>query len=86
MKEIQSISLQSWLLILHSGIFVSIGAHMSMFYLYRLYPVNKVFPFYIVSCIWCNPYIHYFYEIPTLITIVGGIIVIVSTFLINRED
>ena len=45
MKEIQNISLQSWLLILHSGIFVSIGAHMSMFYLYKLYPVNKFFPF-----------------------------------------
>ena len=87
MKEIQSISLQSWLLILHSGIFVSIGAHMSMFYLYRLYPVNKVFPFYALFPVFgvILTFI-IFYEIPTLITIVGGLIVIVSTFLINRED
>ena len=87
MKEIQSISLQSWLLILHSGIFVSIGAHMSMFYLYRLYPVNKVFPFYALFPVFgvILTFI-IFYEIPTLITIVGGLIVIVSTFLINREN
>ena len=37
-KEINEISLQSWLLIVHSGIFVSLVAHMSMFYLYRIYP------------------------------------------------
>ena len=87
MKEIQKISLQSWLLILHSGIFVSIGAHMSMFYLYKLYPVNKVFPFYALFPVFgvILAFI-IFYEIPTFITIVGGIIVIVSTFLINRED
>ena len=86
-KEIQKISLQSWLLILHSGIFVSIGAHMSMFYLYKLYPVNKVFPFYALFPVFgvILAFI-IFYEIPTFITIVGGIIVIVSTFLINRED
>ena len=87
MKEIQSISLQSWLLILHSGIFVSIGAHMSMFYLYRLYPVNKVFPFYALFPVFgvILTFI-IFYEIPTFITIVGGLIVFVSTFLINREN
>ena len=87
MKEIQNISLQSWLLILHSGIFVSIGAHMSMFYLYRLYPVNKVFPFYALFPVFgvILTFI-IFYEIPTLITIVGGLIVIMSTFLINREN
>tara|TARA_B100000401_G_C52699431_1_gene668338 strand:+ start:62 stop:919 length:858 start_codon:yes stop_codon:yes gene_type:complete len=87
MKEIQNISLQSWLLILHSGIFVSIGAHMSMFYLYRLYPVNKVFPFYALFPVFgvILTFI-IFYEIPTFITIVGGLIVIVSTFLINREN
>ena len=85
--EIQKISLQSWLLILHSGIFVSIGAHMSMFYLYRLYPVNKVFPFYALFPVFgvILTFI-IFYEIPTVITIVGGLIVIVSTFLINREN
>ena len=86
MKEIQSISLQSWLLILHSGIFVSIGAHMLMFYLYRIYPVNIVFPFYALFPVFgvLLTFI-IFYEIPTLITLIGGIIVIVATYFINKE-
>ena len=86
-KQIKSISLLSWLLILHSGIFVSIGAHMCMFYLYRIYPVNMVFPFYALFPVF-GVILSFiiFYEIPTLITLVGGLIVIVSTFLINREN
>tara|TARA_E500000331_G_scaffold303547_1_gene306093 strand:- start:125 stop:661 length:537 start_codon:yes stop_codon:yes gene_type:complete len=85
-NAIRNISLQSWLLIFHSGIFVSIAAHMSMFYLYRIYPVNKVFPFYALFPVFgvILTFI-IFYEIPTPLTIVGGSIVIVSTYLINRE-
>ena len=85
-NAIQNISLQSWLLIFHSGIFVSIAAHMSMFYLYRIYPVNKIFPFYALFPVFgvILTFI-IFYEIPTPLTIVGGSIVIVSTYLINRE-
>ena len=86
-KQIKSISLLSWLLILHSGIFVSIGAHMSMFYLYRIYPVNKVFPFYALFPVF-GVILSFiiFYEKPTLITFIGGLIVIVATFQINREN
>ncbi len=85
-NAIQNISLQSWLLIFHSGIFVSIAAHMSMFYLYRIYTVNKIFPFYALFPVFgvILTFI-IFYEIPTPLTIVGGSIVIVSTYLINRE-
>ena len=85
-NAIQNISLQSWLLIFHSGIFVSIAAHMSMFYLYRIYPVNKIFPFYALFPVFgvILTFI-IFYEIPTPITIVGGSIVILATYLINRE-
>ena len=87
LKNVENISFQSWLLILHSGIFVSIGAHMLMFYLYRIYPVNIVFPFYALFPVF-GVMLSFviFYEIPTLITLVGGLIVIVSTFLINREN
>ena len=86
-KSIKSISVQSWLIILHSGIFVSIGAHMSMFYLYKIYPVNKIFPFYALFPVF-GVLISFiiFYEIPTLITIIGGLIVITSTYFINREN
>ena len=86
LKQIKNISLQSWLLILHSGIFVSIGAHMSMFYLYRIYPVNRVFPFYaLVPVFGVLLTFMIFYEIPTLITLIGGLIVIIATYLINKE-
>ena len=86
-ESIKSISVQSWLIILHSGIFVSIGAHMSMFYLYKIYPVNKIFPFYALFPVF-GVLISFiiFYEIPTLITIIGGLIVITSTYFINREN
>ena len=86
-KNIKNISTQSWLIILHSGIFVSVGAHMSMFYLYRIYPVNKIFPFYALFPVFgvLLTFI-IFYEIPTLITIIGGLIVIISTFFINKEN
>ena len=87
LKEIKNISIQSWLLILHSGIFVSIGAHMSMFYLYRIYPVNKVFPFYALFPVFGVILTFLiFYEIPTMITIIGGLIVIIATYLINRKE
>ena len=86
-NEIKNISYQSWLLILHSGIFVSIAAHMSMFYLYRIYPVNRVFPFYALFPVFgvLLTFI-IFYEIPTFITFVGGIIVVIATYFINKEN
>ena len=87
LNEIKNISFQSWLLILHSGIFVSIAAHMSMFYLYRIYPVNRVFPFYALFPVFgvLLTFI-IFYEIPTVITFVGGIIVVIATYFINKEN
>ena len=84
-ESIQNISIKSWLLILHSGLFVSIGAHMSMFYLYRIYPVNKVFPFYALFPIFgILQTMIIFKEMPTLIILIGGTIVILSVYLINK--
>ena len=82
-----NINFKSWLLILHSAIFVSIGAHMSMFYLYKIYPVNKVFPFYALFPIFgILQTMVIFNEIPTLIVFVGGLIVITSIYLLNKLD
>ena len=82
-----SIEFNTWLLILHSAIFVSLAAHMSMFYLYRIYPVNKVFPFYALFPIFgILQTMIIFNEIPTLIIIIGGLIVITSIYLLNRLD
>ena len=82
-----NINFNSWLLIFHSAIFVSIAAHMSMFYLYKIYPVNKVFPFYALFPIFgILQTMVIFNEIPTLIVFLGGLIVISSIYLLNKLD
>ena len=87
LNNLININFKSWLLILHSAIFVSIAAHMSMFYLYKIYPVNKVFPFYALFPIFgILQTMVIFNEIPTLIVFLGGFIVITSIYLLNRLD
>ena len=82
-----NINFKSWLLILHAAFFVSIAAHMSMFYLYKIYPVNKVFPFYALFPIFgILQTMVIFNEIPTLIVFIGGLIVISSIYLLNKLD
>ena len=86
-NNLLNINFKSWLLISHSAIFVSIAAHMSMFYLYKIYPVNKVFPFYALFPIFgILQTMVIFNEIPTLIVFLGGFIVITSIYLLNRLD
>ena len=86
-NNLLNINFKSWLLILHSAIFVSIAAHMSMFYLYKIYPVNKVFPFYALFPIFgILQTMVIFNEIPTLIVFLGGLIVITSIYLLNKLD
>ena len=87
LNNLININFKSWLLILHSAIFVSIAAHMSMFYLYKIYPVNKVFPFYALFPIFgILQTMVIFNEIPTLIVFLGGLIVIISIYLLNKLD
>ena len=85
--KIISIEFNSWLLILHSAIFISIIAHMSIFYLYKTYTVQKIFPFYSLFPIFgILQTMFLFGEIPTIIIMLGGIIVIVSIYLLNKLD
>ena len=87
LNNLLNIKFKSWLLISHSAIFVSIAAHMSMFYLYKIYPVNKVFPFYALFPIFgILQTMVIFNEIPTLIVFLGGLIVISSIYLLNKLD
>lgn len=86
-QNMSNIGIRSWLIILHTGIFVSIAAHMSMFYLYRIYPVKKVFPFYALFPIFGVIQTFFiFSEIPTLLTFLGGGIVILSIYLLNKQE
>ena len=83
--NIKNIRLDVWLLIFHAGLIVSIIAHMSLFYLYKFYTIGTVFPYYSLFPIFgIIQTLIIFQEIPTLITILGGIIVISSVFMLQK--
>ena len=80
-----SINLNSWILISYQAIVVSLGAHLMMFYLYKFYTVGKIFPFYSLFPIFGIILTFLvFGEIPTLLFILGGIIVITSVFFLHK--
>ena len=83
--NINAINLDSWMLITYQAIVVSLGAHLMMFYLYKFYTVGKIFPFYSLFPIF-GIILSYmvFGEIPTVMFILGGIIVISSVFFLHK--
>lgn len=77
----QNINFSTWLLILHSAVLVSLVAHMSMFYLYKFYPVGQVMPFYSLFPIFGIIQTFFIFgEIPPLLTLIGGTIVLASVY------
>ena len=75
----------AWLLALHHGLLCSLMGHMSMFYLYKFYPVGQVLPFYALFPVFGIILSFFIFgEIPTLIMVSGGIIVITSVFLLQK--
>ena len=83
--NINAINLDSWILITYQAIVVSLGAHLMMFYLYKFYTVGKIFPFYSLFPIF-GIILSFlvFGEVPTLLFILGGIIVITSVFFLHK--
>ncbi len=82
---LKNLNSEAWLLALHHGILCSLMGHMSMFYLYKFYPVGQVLPFYALFPVFGIILSFFIFgEIPTLIMITGGIIVITSVFLLNK--
>ena len=74
-----------WFFIIYSGLIVSIGAHMSLFYLYKFYPVGMVLPFYALFPVFGLILTFLIFgEIPTLIMVTGGIIVVLSVFMLQK--
>tara|TARA_B100000780_G_C20908819_1_gene361815 strand:- start:435 stop:638 length:204 start_codon:yes stop_codon:yes gene_type:complete len=60
---------------------VSVIAHTSMFYLYKFYSINKVMPFYSLFPIFGLILTFFIFgEIPTILSTIGGIIVILSIY------
>ena len=84
-SNIISINLDTWMLISYQAIVVSLGAHLLMFYLYKFYTVGKIFPFYSLFPIFGIILTFLvFGEIPTLLFILGSIIVISSVFFLHK--
>ena len=58
---------------------------MSLFYLYKIYTVQKVFPFYSLFPIFgILQTMIIFNQIPTLMILIGGLIIISSIYLLNK--
>jgi O-acetylserine/cysteine efflux transporter len=84
-NQLRDISFYTWLLLLHNGIMVSVIAHTSMFYLYKFYSVNRVMPFYSLFPIFGLILTFFiFQEIPTLLSAIGGSIVIISVYRLQK--
>ena len=82
---IQSISINSWILISYQAIVVSLGAHLMMFYLYKFYTMGQIFPSYSLFPIFGIALSFLIFgEVPTILFILGGIIVISSVFLLHK--
>ena len=85
LKNLKQINLDSWMLISYQAIIVSLCAHLLMFYLYKFYTVGKIFPFYSLFPIF-GILLSFliFGEVPTILFVIGGIIVISSVILLNK--
>ena len=84
-NNISSINFNSWLLISYQAIVVSLGAHLLMFYLYKFYTVGQIFPSYSLFPIFgVGLTFLIFGEIPTILFVVGSIIVLSSVFLLSK--
>ena len=83
--NIKSININTWLLIFYQAIVVSLGAHLLMFYLYKFYTVGQIFPSYSLFPIFgIGLTFLIFGEVPTLLFLIGGIIVLGSVYLLHK--
>ena len=83
--HLKQLNTDAWLLALYHGVLCSLMGHMSMFYLYKFYPVGQVLPFYALFPVFGILLSFFIFgEIPTLIMVIGGIIVITSVFLLQK--
>ena len=84
-NQISNIDLNGWLSVLYAGAIISIFGHLMMFYLYKFYPVGKVLPFYSLFPVFGLILTFFIFgEIPSIITVCGGIIVITSVYLLHK--
>ena len=83
--NIKLININTWLLIFYQAIVVSLGAHLLMFYLYKFYTVGQIFPSYSLFPIFgIGLTFLIFGEVPTLLFLIGSIIVLCSVYLLHK--
>ena len=83
--NIKSININTWLLIFYQAVVVSLGAHLLMFYLYKFYTVGQIFPSYSLFPIFgIGLTFLVFGEIPTILFLIGSIIVLGSVYLLHK--
>ena len=83
--QISNIETNGWLAVLYAGAIISIFGHMMMFYLYKFYPVGMVLPFYSLFPVFGLILTFLIFgEIPTVIMVTGGIIVVLSVFMLQK--
>ena len=79
------ININTWLLIFYQAVVVSLGAHLLMFYLYKFYTVGQIFPSYSLFPIFgIGLTFLIFGEIPTILFLIGSIIVLGSVYLLHK--
>lgn len=84
-ESLRTAGMVDWLVLVHSAIAVSLLAHVWMFSLYRHYPVANVIPYYVLMPVFGVLIgVPLFGEIPSLQTLAGGVIVLVSVWAVNR--
>ena len=73
--------------VLHTALVVSVIGHAGMFYLYKFYPISNVLPFYSLFPIFGLLFgFIIFSETLSLYEIVGGVLILGSTYLIHKEN
>ncbi len=76
----------AWGVVLHSALAVSLLAHVGMFSLYRHYPVAHVIPYYVLMPVFGIAFtLLLFTEVPSTRTLIGGAVVILATWVVNRS-
>jgi len=84
-SHLKNLNFEAWLMVLHAGVLCSLMGHMSMFYLYKFYSVGQVLPFYALFPVFGMLLSFFIFgEIPTIIMMIGGLIVVTSVFLLQK--
>jgi len=84
-SHLKNLNIEAALMVLHAGVLCSLVGHLSMFYLYKFYAVGQVLPFYALFPVFGMLLSFFIFgEIPTLIMMIGGLIVVTSVFFLQK--